>query len=71
MSAVQYIHEKNIVHRDLKPGRFVMRPENILFEKKGDYSTVKIADFGLSAKYHHIGLWRLDKHCGTKIFMAP
>ena len=45
--------------------------ENILFAEKGDYKSVKIADFGLSAKYQTIGIWRLDKHCGTKVFMAP
>ena len=45
--------------------------ENILFAEKGDFKSVKIADFGLSAKYQTIGIWRLDKHCGTKVFMAP
>lgn len=45
--------------------------ENILFAEKGDFKSVKIADFGLGAKYQTIGIWRLDKHCGTKVYMAP
>lgn len=46
-------------------------PENILLAKRDDLSSIKIADFGLSDKYRTLGLWRLDKHCGTKLFMAP
>jgi serine/threonine protein kinase len=36
-----------------------------------DLSTIKIADFGLSAKYDHFSFKILDQHCGTLIFMAP
>ena len=36
------LHEANIVHRDLKP-------ENCLFLDKGENSTLKIMDFGLSS----------------------
>jgi serine/threonine protein kinase len=36
-----------------------------------DLSTIKIADFGLSAKYDHFSFTTLDQHCGTLIFMAP
>jgi serine/threonine protein kinase len=35
------MNERDIMHRDLKP-------ENILFKVKNDFSTVSIADFGLS-----------------------
>ena len=42
--AVEYIHNNGIVHRDLKP-------DNILIGDINDLSTIKIADFGLSAKY--------------------
>lgn len=38
---------------------------------KDDFSTIKIADFGLSAKYDHVSFTTLDQHCGTLIFMAP
>ena len=44
LQAVQYIHSIGIVHRDLKP-------DNILIGDITDYTTIKIADFGLSAKY--------------------
>jgi serine/threonine protein kinase len=36
-----------------------------------DLSTIKLADFGLSAKYQHSSFTTLDQHCGTLIFMAP
>lgn len=36
-----------------------------------DFSTIKIGDFGLSAKYDHVSFRTLDQHCGTLIFMAP
>lgn len=36
-----------------------------------DFSNIKLADFGLSAKYEHSSFATLDQHCGTLIFMAP
>jgi serine/threonine protein kinase len=36
-----------------------------------DFTSIKIADFGLSAKYEHTSFTSLDQHCGTLIFMAP
>jgi serine/threonine protein kinase len=50
------MHGHNIVHRDLKPGKFkllclTIHIDNILIGDYSDLSTVKIADFGLSAKY--------------------
>ena len=44
LEAVDYLHSHNIVHRDLKP-------DNILINDINDYSSIKVADFGLSAKY--------------------
>jgi serine/threonine protein kinase len=41
-SAVDYLHIRDIIHRDLKP-------ENILVPNPRDLSTIKLADFGLSA----------------------
>ena len=38
-----YCHKRGIVHRDLKP-------ENILFDSKKSGSTIKVIDFGASAK---------------------
>ena len=46
LSAVEYLHSNNIVHRDLKP-------DNILVADPEDPSAIKVADFGLSAKYEH------------------
>ena len=45
--------------------------DNILVGDVDDLTTVKIADFGLSAKYEHSSFTTLDQHCGTLIFMAP
>lgn len=56
------MHDKNIMHRDLKP-------ENILYGVKGDYSTQKIADFGLSTICSEIPY--LYPKCGTPGFVAP
>ena len=42
-SAVSYCHSNSICHRDLKP-------ENFLLKKKGDVSSIKLIDFGLSKK---------------------
>lgn len=44
--AVAYIHSIGIVHRDLKP-------DNILLSDFSNLTTIKVADFGLSAKYDH------------------
>lgn len=56
-AAMEYMHSHNIVHRDLKPGKFkptinlTFHIDNILIGDYSDLSTVKVADFGLSAKY--------------------
>jgi calcium-dependent protein kinase len=62
LKAISYMHFRNIMHRDLKP-------ENILYKIKGDHSSLKIADFGLSTF--------IDDHpylypkCGTPGYVAP
>lgn len=61
LSGMDYVHNMNIVHRDLKP-------DNILVGDRTDMSSIKIADFGLSAKCSFAAL---DDNCGTPIFMAP
>jgi calcium-dependent protein kinase len=60
LKALGSIHNKAIVHRDLKP-------ENILFSVPGDYQTLKLIDFGLSA--HVVAKNR--KSVGTPFYMAP
>ncbi len=56
------MHLNDIVHRDLKP-------ENILLDNRNDYSSVKIADFGLSV--HSQASQMFNQTCGTFLYMAP
>ena len=44
LEVLAFIHAQNIVHRDLKP-------ENIMFEKSGNYETVKVVDFGFAKMF--------------------
>ena len=59
--AVHYLHSNQIVHRDLKP-------DNILIADASDFSSIKVADFGLSAKHEQ---QYNDDEVGTLIFMSP
>lgn len=61
--AINYVHSQNIVHRDLKP-------DNVLIDDIEDLSTVKIADFGLSAEYAFNSIDMITR-LGTIIYMAP
>lgn len=56
------MHDKGIMHRDLKP-------ENILYQVKGDHSSLKVADFGLSTMASEYPY--LYPKCGTPGFVAP
>ncbi|CAD8141750.1 unnamed protein product [Paramecium pentaurelia] len=62
LTAVAYCHSKGIVHRDLKP-------ENILFDSKNQGASLKIIDFGASAKL--INDEKLKKRIGTPFYVAP
>ncbi|CAD8074409.1 unnamed protein product [Paramecium primaurelia] len=62
LSAVSYCHQKGIVHRDLKP-------ENILFDQKHSQASIKIIDFGASAKLQNCE--KLQKRIGTPFYVAP
>lgn len=64
MSAVEHVHSKNYVHRDLKP-------ENILINNENDLSSIKLADFGLSASFRINTAYSLNEKMGTLLFMAP
>ena len=60
--AINYLHKHNICHRDIKP-------QNILFQKKGDINCIKLIDFGLSVKnFENVGE---NKICGTWAYMSP
>ena len=56
------MHNQQVIHRDLKP-------ENLIFKKKDDLNTLKIADFGLAVLTYQ------DKYlfpkCGTPGYVAP
>lgn len=56
LQALIYLHRRDILHRDLKPA-------NVLVTGKG---TVKVLDFGLSAKSD-----RVSGTAGTLAYMAP
>ena len=58
------MHSKNYVHRDLKP-------ENILIDDEDDLSSIKLADFGLSASFRLNTAYSLNEKMGTLLFMAP
>eukprot|EP00347_Sterkiella_histriomuscorum_P013405 403364831 len=64
LSAVEHVHQKNFVHRDLKP-------DNILIADPNDLTTVKLADFGLSASFRLNVAYSLNERMGTLLYMAP
>jgi calcium-dependent protein kinase len=54
LNAVGHVHSKNYVHRDLKP-------DNILMGDKEDLSSIKLADFGLSASFRINAAYSLNE----------
>eukprot|EP00299_Pterocystis_sp_00344_P002449 c12764_g1_i1.p1 GENE.c12764_g1_i1~~c12764_g1_i1.p1 ORF type:complete len:510 (+),score=115.59 c12764_g1_i1:49-1578(+) len=62
LQGVKYLHKRGIVHGDLKP-------ENMIFDRKGDYSSLKIVDFGLSCVVPASG--KLNFFGGTVEYSAP
>lgn len=62
LGAVNYLHVHNISHRDLKA-------ENFLYDSKKTDSEIKIADFGMSAKFGQNQ--RMQSLAGTPYYLAP
>ncbi len=42
-----------------------------MFAKQNDIGSLKLIDFGLSAKYNGLDIATLTDKCGTAIYMAP
>lgn len=63
LSALNYMAENNIVHRDLKL-------ENIMLQKDGDLSNIKLVDFGLSREQGQIKYMN-KMFSGTPFYLAP
>jgi serine/threonine protein kinase len=45
--------------------------DNILVGDENDLSSIKVADFGLSAKYDTFIFKTIEQNMGTLVFMAP
>lgn len=45
--------------------------ENILVADPGDFSALKIIDFGLSAQVDNSSSKNVKAQCGTLLYMAP
>ncbi|KAK7022291.1 kinase-like domain-containing protein [Favolaschia claudopus] len=63
LTTLNYIHASGIVHGDLKP-------ENLLFQSKGESTEIMITDFGLSGILDE-KMSLLTGVCGTPGYMAP
>lgn len=64
INSIAYIHSKDYIHRDIKP-------DNILFKSKDDFSSLKLIDFGLSKIFPGILSQTIRDKTGTVLYMAP
>ncbi|CAD8157209.1 unnamed protein product [Paramecium pentaurelia] len=63
LEAINYMHKNGFVHRDIKP-------DNILFNDLGQFSQLKIIDFGITKKLQDLEKDK-DMKFGTPGYMAP
>jgi serine/threonine protein kinase len=64
LSGIAYLHEQGVAHRDIKL-------ENLLLDKKGDISHIRIVDFGLAKGHVEQNYLQMDTICGTPHYVAP
>ena len=64
LTGLQYLHASDLIHRDLKP-------ENLGFVDASDFDTLKIFDFGLSARLTVQDNRMVHSAVGTVAYMAP
>ncbi|CAD8168093.1 unnamed protein product [Paramecium pentaurelia] len=63
MEGINYMHNNGFVHRDMKP-------DNIVFNDLGQFSQLKIIDFGITKKIEDLEKDK-DMKFGTPGYMAP
>ncbi|CAD8109288.1 unnamed protein product [Paramecium primaurelia] len=63
MEGINYMHNNGFVHRDMKP-------DNIVFNDLGQFSQLKIIDFGITKKIEDLDKDK-DMKFGTPGYMAP
>jgi calcium-dependent protein kinase len=66
LSAISYCHSKGIIHRDIKPENIILDSNEL---EEGDYTGLKIIDFGLSKKFEDKE--KLKSILGTNFYIAP